>query len=336
MLSEKCIYQYKYHLGNTRVSFGRNSTGALDITDANDYYPFGMNHLKSGNSFFGINSYKNYKYNGKELQESGMYDYGVRMYMSDIGRWGVVDPLAEKAPNLSPFRYGYNNPITFTDPTGMLEDIYEVDNDGNLAWKAASERDVIYASKNFDSSGNLKAENDGGVDVGEKGFIAKNSGSEKAEVKDASGNTTEKDYNYIKFGSNGEKAQKVFDYLAENTNVEFNKNVFTNDTTDRFSFVGTMHMEDKVPLIMFGTTLIESEHNHPDSYSNSPSGFNVDYSSETGKFSYTHGLRSGDMKVAGNHSGAKFIMYSPKYIQGALRIHYDGQKIISITNQGKK
>ncbi|AYZ11965.1 hypothetical protein EGY05_08525 [Chryseobacterium arthrosphaerae] len=32
-----------------------------------------------------------YKYNGKELQETGMYDYGVRMYIPDIGRWGVVD-----------------------------------------------------------------------------------------------------------------------------------------------------------------------------------------------------------------------------------------------------
>ncbi|RZJ36751.1 MAG: hypothetical protein EOO18_07250, partial [Chryseobacterium sp.] len=93
---DQYIYQYRDHLGNARVSFRRNSAGALEITDANDYYPFGMNHLKSGNAFFGAGSYKNYKYNGKELQETGMYDYGARFYMPDIGKWGVVDPLAEK------------------------------------------------------------------------------------------------------------------------------------------------------------------------------------------------------------------------------------------------
>ena len=85
----------------------------------NDYYPFGMNHLKSGASFFGVSSYKNYKYNGKELQETGMYDYGARMYMADIGRWGVVDPLAETSRRWSPYTYAYNNPISFVDPDGM-------------------------------------------------------------------------------------------------------------------------------------------------------------------------------------------------------------------------
>ncbi|WP_223878140.1 RHS repeat-associated core domain-containing protein [Chryseobacterium vrystaatense] len=40
------------------------------------------------------NAYQ-YKYNGKELQESGMYDYGVRFYMPDLARWGGIDPLAE-------------------------------------------------------------------------------------------------------------------------------------------------------------------------------------------------------------------------------------------------
>ncbi|WP_373691732.1 RHS repeat-associated core domain-containing protein [Chryseobacterium sp. WG14] len=88
------------------------------MTDSNDYYPFGMSHLNTGASFFGPSTYKNYKYNGKELQETGMYDYGARMYMSDLGRCGVVDPLAETSRRWSPYNYAYNNPISFIDPDG--------------------------------------------------------------------------------------------------------------------------------------------------------------------------------------------------------------------------
>jgi len=115
------IYQYKDHLGNVRVSYGKNNTtGALEITDANDYYPFGMNHLKTGNAYFGAGKYQNYKYNSKELQETGMYDYGARFYMPDLGRWGVHDPLSELQFAYSPYSYVYGNPIRFNDPTGMI------------------------------------------------------------------------------------------------------------------------------------------------------------------------------------------------------------------------
>lgn len=65
-----------------------------------------------------------YKYNGKELQDEfglNFYDYGARNYDPAIGRWMNVDPLAELAPGWTPYRYGFNNPIRYTDPTGMYE-----------------------------------------------------------------------------------------------------------------------------------------------------------------------------------------------------------------------
>ncbi|WP_051882312.1 RHS repeat-associated core domain-containing protein [Chryseobacterium soli] len=94
-------------MGNARISFGRNSTGALEITDANDYYPYGMNHLKTGNAYFGAGKYQNYKYQGQELQETGFYSFKWRNYMPDVGRFFNIDPLAEK--------YAYNSTYAFQE-----------------------------------------------------------------------------------------------------------------------------------------------------------------------------------------------------------------------------
>jgi RHS repeat-associated protein len=76
------------------------------ILQQNNYYAFGAS-IKSLEPF--VTMPKNeYLYNGKELQEeTGYYDYGARHYDPLIGRWNVIDLLAEKSRN----SYAFDNPI---------------------------------------------------------------------------------------------------------------------------------------------------------------------------------------------------------------------------------
>ncbi|KFF15518.1 RHS repeat-associated core domain-containing protein [Chryseobacterium sp. JM1] len=109
----------------------KNSEGALEVTDTNNYYPFGLNHIEGMLSSSNFGGYYSYKYNGKELQETGMYDYGARFYMADLGRWGVVDPLTEKYRRFSSYTYAVDNPIRFIDPDGRaVNDIIIVGSNG--------------------------------------------------------------------------------------------------------------------------------------------------------------------------------------------------------------
>lgn len=126
------IYNYVDHLGNVRLSYMKNSAGALEILEESNYYPFGLRH-EGYNNVMASNPAYQYKYNGKELQETGMYDYGARFYMPDIGRWDVVDPLAEKMPSWSPYAYAFDNPVRFIDPDGRAP-LDWVQLGGNVFW----------------------------------------------------------------------------------------------------------------------------------------------------------------------------------------------------------
>ncbi|WP_080778077.1 RHS repeat-associated core domain-containing protein [Chryseobacterium phocaeense] len=61
-------------------------------------------------------------------KETGWNDYGARMYMSDIGRWGVLDNYSETYNSLSPYNYVAGNPVKYIDING--EWIYINDTNG--------------------------------------------------------------------------------------------------------------------------------------------------------------------------------------------------------------
>jgi RHS repeat-associated protein len=104
------------------------SQGSLLVQETH-YDPWGLELTGIGYEYGGVKKNK-YLYNGKELiEDNGLqyYDYGARMYDPAIGRWGVVDPLADQRSWMSPYNYVQNNPILRIDPTGALDNEYDVD-----------------------------------------------------------------------------------------------------------------------------------------------------------------------------------------------------------------
>ncbi|SNA72387.1 hypothetical protein DK150_260003 [Flavobacterium psychrophilum] len=82
-----------------------------------------------------------YLFNGKELdRETNLSYYGARYLDMKTSLWLNVDPLAEKTPNWSPYAFCNNNPLFFTDPTGMsaeppVEGIPQyIDDSGTYFW----------------------------------------------------------------------------------------------------------------------------------------------------------------------------------------------------------
>jgi RHS repeat-associated protein len=101
---------------NIRVTTG----GPGKIVAYDDFDPWGM--ILEGRSGNVGNADTRFKFTGKERDTETGYDYfGVRYFDARIARWMSVDPLAARTPMFNPYQYAKDNPLFFTDPTGMAE-----------------------------------------------------------------------------------------------------------------------------------------------------------------------------------------------------------------------
>mgnify|MGYP000689262523 CR=1 FL=1 len=134
------MFNFTDHLGNIRLSYSKDpATNVLKIIEENHYYPFGLKHSgynsdkmmysKEGSTVkikpvppLFVTSYSE-KYNGQSWET----DLGInitamdyRQYDNALGRFYGVDVLAELMPSITPNHFGFNNPVFWSDPSGLI------------------------------------------------------------------------------------------------------------------------------------------------------------------------------------------------------------------------
>ena len=111
-------FDYKDHLGNTRVSFKANGTQLEKVAET-AFDPWGvvLNGLGQQNAF-----QNRFEMQGKESEKTfglNRINFGARTVNPTTGIFDRADPLADIAPSFSPFAYVNNNPVLMIDPDGM-------------------------------------------------------------------------------------------------------------------------------------------------------------------------------------------------------------------------
>ena len=106
-------YQFDNHLGSTSLELDRQA----HIISYEEYYPYGSTSYQAVRRDIEVPT-KQYRYTGKERDDTGLYYYGARYYASWLGRWISCDPIGIQ-DGLNVFAYASDSPTRLIDPNGM-------------------------------------------------------------------------------------------------------------------------------------------------------------------------------------------------------------------------
>jgi len=117
------------------------------IVQENHYYPFGLNMV--GIEKVGKPDDK-FQYNAQsEKEESiGIYETPFRGYDAQLGIFRQVDLLAPLFSSITPFHFGYNNPVSLNDPTGLCPECEENNKNPNAGDTYTSSGGALYTYDN--------------------------------------------------------------------------------------------------------------------------------------------------------------------------------------------
>jgi RHS repeat-associated protein len=196
-----------------------------------NYSPFGA--LLQNRNFTG-EKYR-YGFQGQERDDEiagngNSYTAEFWQYDTRLGRRWNIDPMASKTPGWSPFRAFNDNSIFWTDPTGLLEDNYSVDKEGNvkLEEKTDDDFDMLYTKSDWD-----KGNKDNGLKVNDKSVLPELTKSRLDFVG-----------NYV-ISNNKSDLFNVFYFAANNTNVEWGIDGYRTDGNNEY-ILTTSHGKDYV------------------------------------------------------------------------------------------
>jgi len=193
--------------------------------------------------------------------------------------------MSDQAPGWTPYRYCFQNPMFFTDFTGLLEDGYTVDEWGNFERvdnTGGNDYDVIYnkadylaGKREYDKTGTKN-----GIQVDKS--ILKSQKTINIEIHDPFGKDTGrrlKNHRYEIKTDN--EATKLFEFLANNTKVEWSNTHFIDPKTKKtINVLNTSHQEETISggtAVVFkytdkGYLVKRADHNHPNGSSQPSKG----------------------------------------------------------------
>jgi len=212
-----------------------------------------------------------FAFNGQEKTDeiSGGGNHTTALYWeydTRLGRRWNLDPMAHLRVEWTPYNALRCNPVRNVDPSGALDDDYSVDKSGKIKLEKKT-NDITDKIHPKDDNGKIDMSKTVEVD---KGILDKSHTSQSATYEPSNlfpeGGTITRDNYKMK---NDSKSSALFEFLAENTEVEWVLTRFGSSTGENgLNMLTTTHKNGYVsPLtgwLMEQNYLIRGEdHNHP-------------------------------------------------------------------------